>query len=133
MRTGVLGTIRLGMSSDELRDVLGGPDDLGYPYPGEDNLIWLYGSQASGVQIPLANNRVSGIWVYLRCVHKIDSLPVVLCATNWQITGHTTIDEFTEIMNAQNIKWKTYEPLTFDTQTCIVLQSNVHVLWAHYG
>jgi hypothetical protein len=131
LRTGMLGTIRLGMSSDELRDVLGEPNDVGYQR--KDDLIWLFGSQTSGIQIPLANNRVTGIWVNLRGVHKIDSIPVILSPTNWQITGHTTIEEFTEIMNAENIKWKTYKPLTFDTQTCIVLQSDVHVVWAHDG
>jgi len=131
MRTGMLGTIRLGMSSDELRDVLGAPDDVGCQR--KDDSLWLYGSQASGIQIPLANHRVTGIWVYFWGVHKIDSLPVILSAKNWQITGHTTIGEFTEIMNSQNINWKTYEPLTFDTQTCIVLQSDVSIVWSHDG
>jgi len=136
LKSGTLATIRLGMSAGELIAALGNPDDVGCQRAEDsaDDSIWLFGSQGSNnLQVPLLDKRVIGIWLYLWGVHDVRTLPSVFSAANWQINGRTGIDDFRRLLDAEDINWRTHAPLTFDTQTCIVLESNVQAIWAHDG
>jgi len=126
--------IRLGMSADELLAALGKPDDVGCQRATDaaDVSIWLYGSQgANNLQVPLLEKRVIGIWLYLWGSTDVCTLPLVFSAKDWTIDGRTTIPEFKRLLDAEDIKWRTHAPLTFNTQTCILVESNVHAIWTH--
>ncbi len=76
LRSGALGMIRLGMSSEELRAQLGDPDDI-----AAREQIWLFGSQVSvNIQVPLVDDHVHGIWVYFLGREDVSKIPQLLDA-----------------------------------------------------
>ncbi|HEY4262997.1 MAG TPA: hypothetical protein VGM98_22745 [Schlesneria sp.] len=127
LRSGTLCNMRLGMSTAELRQQFGGPDDIAI-----NGQIWLYGSQGSvNIQIQLADNAVHGIGIYFWGNTDLNAIPTGLVSGDWRIDGRTTIEEFIALMDAEALDWTILETLTFDEQTCIRLQSGVHCLWSH--
>lgn len=125
LRDGVLGAIRLGMSSEELRREIGEPTDV-----STDGTVWLFGAQSStNLQIPFADDRVYGIWLYFWGSANTSCIPKVLRPGEWSLNGRSSISEFINLMDAEKIGWKVHDELTFEDQTCVVLQSGVECLW----
>lgn len=107
LRTGILSPVRLGMPSDEVLAELGQPDDVTYQSAKAPNKpsIWLFGSpSSSNLQLFFQDEQIKGIGLYLWGHLDIQSLPSVLSAENWQITGRTTFGEFTHLLNMESIK-----------------------------
>lgn len=132
-RTGILWPVHLGMSIDEILTELGQPNSISHQSAGASHQpsIWLFGSpSANNLQLFIQDEQIKGFGLYLWGLLDTQSLPPIFSAENWQITGQTTVKEFTHLLNMENIKWVIHKPLTFDQQICVLVQSQVHVLWS---
>ena len=117
------------MTRGSVLSLLGEPDDVSTP----DDL-WLFGDQGDvNLQLPFVDDRVHGIWLCFWGSTDTNSMPDCLNAPSWTISGQTDIGDFTAQLTACSTQWRIHELLTFDDQTCLLLESNVHCLWSHNG
>lgn len=133
LRIGILSPVCLDMRSNEVFTELGQPDDVSYQSIKAPNKssIWLFGSpSSSNLQLFFQDEQIKGIGLYLWGNLDIQSLPSVFAAENWEITGRTAVEEFTQLLNRERITWDIHQPLTFDRQICILVQSNAHAFWS---
>lgn len=125
--TGELGDLRTAMTRDAVRTVLGEPDEIATTAD-----IWLFGDQGNtNLQLSFVDDRVHGIWLYFWGSTDTTSIPDCLNASSWTINGQTSIDQLTDQLTVCSAQWRMHEPLSFDGQTCILVESNVHCLWSY--
>lgn len=134
LRTGILSSIHLGMTTNDVLAKLGQPNDVSYQNNAKPSKpsIWRFGSpRLNNLQLFIQDGQIKGVGLYLWGCRDIQSLPSALLAKNWQITGHTTFEEFTHLLNTKDIKWTIDESFTFEGQVCVLAQSNAHAFWTH--
>lgn len=106
LQTGELGSLRCGMSVDEVRAILGAPEDVSVrnrPLILKYGAIQLTFHAESGDAVP----KLTHIAIYFS--DSLGSIPEVLQPTDWAPTGSTTREEFVDFLNQHNI---TVEPRT---------------------
>jgi hypothetical protein len=100
LKTGRLGVIACGMSSEEVRAALGEPEETSAPkYP----LLYKYGAlQLSFYKLPDGSNPfLYSITLYF---HEPDmTLPEVLGLTGWLPSSGTTVQEVREFLDSEGI------------------------------
>ncbi|MEM1370055.1 MAG: hypothetical protein AAGG02_19035 [Cyanobacteria bacterium P01_H01_bin.15] len=117
------------MTRKAVQSLIGEPEDV-----GESDDILLFGGQGdANLQLTFVDDRVHGIWIYFWGSTDTHSIPDCLDAPSWTINGQTSIDELTEKLSEASTQWRIHKPLTFDDQTCVLVESNVLCLWSHDG
>ena len=117
------GQINIGTSRDEVQRLLGEPDDWQYNQSKKQSPIWKYGS----LQLWFNDEfQVRLIGLYYR---DLLFLPKHLNIEGYAPTLLTTLEEFKAFLHEENIKYQLHPQLTFDSQTCLIVGENTHIIF----
>lgn len=101
LKTGSLGSLSCGMSQDQVRNLLGEPDDVSTQ---RQPRIWKYGSlEITFYRLPDGENPFL-ISISLHFHTPGSNLPDSLQLTDWSPSGETTFDEFREFLDRSAIR-----------------------------
>ena len=133
IKTGSLGPVRLGMTSEEIVNAIGEPEDISVktkPY-----VIWKYGSLQITFDTTLDKPVVTSIFVYFWPDEKT-TLPDGVRLRGWVPDSETAIDEFIEKMLSEGIELAKNEQHSMKVvfsgeyeSICYISIANVHVLF----
>jgi hypothetical protein len=118
LKTGVFGGLRLGMTGQEVRAVLGEPQETSVR---DTPRIWYYGL----FQVALDENRV--VWMAIYFEPSRGRLPKVISIKGWRPSSRTTIERFLETCAAQGVACRVNPSANHDDWVLYQLESGISV------
>lgn len=114
LTSGHLGAITLGMTQEEVRDVLGEPEAMSLP-DLEPAVIWKYGS------LEVTFFPEEGLHLIAFKLNDVLRLPRTLTVLGYMPTPRTSLQEFRDYLHTNGIDCHLYPALTFDWQVGLIV------------
>ena len=124
LKTGVFGGLRLGILGQDVKALLGEPEDTSLR---DHPRIWKYGR----FQIALDENRVVSMSAYFEPWRGKSSKQISF--TGWKAGSKTTIEGFQELCSKQGIDWRIHPTWNYEDTVGLVLESGVSAYFERNG
>lgn len=119
---GALGAVTTGLTTDELRALIGDPEDTSV---SQTPKIWKYGSIQFAFDCHVRPAKLNFIGIYFR--ESPFTLPSSVVTEGWWPSVGTEFDDFCNQLRSEGIAFREQPELTCDEQFAIVVDSGVTV------